>query len=146
LKRGRIAVAVGVVAAGLAAWWVVGRPSTAAGASPRVVVDRDTMRLVPPDVRVKIEVLNASGQRGLARRAMHYLRDRGFDVVSLGNSSERVDSSVVIDLAGNPEWAALAARALGGARVESRPDESRYLHLTVLLGARFRAPPQVLYP
>ena len=30
--------------------------------------------LVPDDVRIKVEVLNASGQRGLARRATFALR------------------------------------------------------------------------
>ena len=36
--------------------------------------------LGPDDVRIKVEVLNASGQRGLARRATFALRDAGFDV------------------------------------------------------------------
>jgi hypothetical protein len=104
------------------------------------------MRLIGDSVRVKIEVLNASGERGVARRATFYLRDRGFDVVNTGNADRRVDSSVVIDRSGHPEWAAQAARALGGARVESRPDSSRYLDLTILLGASFRSPAQILYP
>jgi hypothetical protein len=117
------------------------------GAEPaRIRVDPDTMRLVGDTVRIKVELLNASGERGVARRAMHYFRERGFDVVSVGNASERQDSSVVLDRSGHGEWATLAARALGGARVEVSPDTSRYLDLTILLGARFRPPAQILYP
>lgn len=104
------------------------------------------MRVVADSVRVKIEVLNASGERGLARRAMLYLRDRGFDVVNMGNADQHTDSSVVIDRSGHPQWAAQAARAIGGARVVSRPDSSRYLDLTILLGSSFRSPAQILYP
>jgi hypothetical protein len=139
-------VVVALASGGIGGWWVVAHANEARGAVSRPGIDRDTMRLVPADLRVKIEVLNATGERGLARRAMHYLRDRGFDVVSVGNASERSDSSVVYDRSGHPAWAALAARALGPARVESRPDPSRYLDLTLVLGASFRPPAQILYP
>lgn len=126
--------------------WQARGSAAAAEPAARVRVDRDTMRLVPQTVRIKIEVLNASGERGAARRAMLYLRDRGFDVVSVGNASQKLDSSVVLDRSGNAEWAALALRALGGGRVEIKPDSSRYLDLTVLVGSSFRAPAQILYP
>jgi hypothetical protein len=102
--------------------------------------------LAPDGVRVRVEVLNATAVRGLARRGTMVLRDRGWDVVDMGNATERRDSTVVIDHSGHPEWAARIARALGGARVESRPDTSGYLDVTVLLGASWRPPPQPLYP
>jgi hypothetical protein len=109
-------------------------------------IDPDTMRLVPDSVRIKVEVLNASGQRGLARRVTQYLRDRGFDVVSVGNAAEPSDSSIVIDRSGHPEWSAWAARAMQGARLQTAPDSTRYLDLTIHIGRNFRAPPQVVYP
>jgi hypothetical protein len=52
----------------------------------------------------------------------------------------------VLDRSGHPDWARLAAKAMGGARVESRPDSLRYLDLTVLVGRSWRPPPQSLYP
>lgn len=102
--------------------------------------------LVPDDVRIKVEILNASGQRGLARRAMFALRDAGFDVVRFANDPERRDSTLVLARSGKENWAALVARALGGARVESRPDSSRYLDVTVLLGADWRPPAKPFHP
>jgi hypothetical protein len=102
--------------------------------------------LVPDGVRIKVEVLNASGQRGLARRATFALRDAGFDVVRFANDPERRDSTLVLARSGNDGWAALVARALGGARVESRPDTSRYLDVTVLLGADWRPPTKPFHP
>ena len=145
----RVVLAGAVVAlsvAGVGAWWVVAHAAGSHSADLRPVIGVDTMRLVAANVRVKIEVLNASGERGRARRAMHYLRDRGFDVVSVGNAVRRQDSSVVYVRSGNPQWAAYAARALGSARVEFRPDSSRFLDLTLVLGASFRPPAQILYP
>jgi hypothetical protein len=102
--------------------------------------------LVPDDVRIKVEVLNASGQRGLARRATFALRDAGFDVVRFGNDPAPRDSTLVLARSGNDDWARLVARALGGARVESRPDSSRYLDVTVLLGGDWRPPAKPFHP
>jgi hypothetical protein len=105
-------------------------------------------RVVPDSVRIKVEVVNATATRGLGRLATAWLRDKGFDVVSTTTASEkdRRDSSVVLDRSGHPAWAALAAAAIGGARVEPRPDSLRFLDLTVLVGRSWRPPPQALYP
>ena len=100
----------------------------------------------PDDTRIRVEVMNATKTRGLARRATAYLRDRGFDVVATGTSTESLDSTVVIDRSNHPEWAELVARSLGNARVESKPDSSRYLDVTVLLGKSWRPPAEPFYP
>ena len=103
-------------------------------------------RVVPDSVRIKVEVLNGTNVRGLARRGTFHLRDLGFDVVSSGNSTEPVDSTVVIVRSGHMEWGELAAKALGGARIQTRPDTSRYLDLTILLGTSWRPPRQTFHP
>ena len=103
--------------------------------------------LVPDDVRIKVEVLNNSGQRGYARLATFALRDAGFDVVRYGNDPPPFeDTTVVIARSDRQDWAELVARALGGARVESRPDSSRYLDVTVLLGGTWRPPSKPFHP
>ena len=48
------------------------------------------------------------------------------------------------DLTG--EWAARVASAMGGAKVLERPDTSRYLDVTVLIGADWRPPVQPFHP
>jgi hypothetical protein len=100
----------------------------------------------PEGTRIRVQVLNATTTRGLARRATMHLRDRGFDVVELGTAQQRLDTTVVLDRSGNTEWAERVARALGNARVESRADSSRYLDVTVLLGRTWRAPAEPFYP
>ena len=77
---------------------------------------------------------------------MFMLRDRGFDVVEMGTAPAQRDSTLVIHVGGPPEWAARVANAFGGARVESRPDTSRYLDVTVLIGASWRPPAEPFYP
>src|SRR6185503_17078383 len=88
----------------------------------------------------KVEILNATTTRGLARRATLFLRDRGFDVVAVGTASQQRPATMVIDRSGHPEWAKLIANAMG-ATVTTRRDSSRYVDATVLVGANLPAPP-----
>ncbi|MDQ3674139.1 MAG: LytR C-terminal domain-containing protein [Gemmatimonadota bacterium] len=99
----------------------------------------------PEGTRIKVEVLNGTKTRGLARRATRYLRDRGFDVVGSGTATEQRDSTIVLDRSSHPEWAYLVARALK-AKVRAEPDSSRYLDVTVILGADWTPPPKPFYP
>ena len=96
--------------------------------------------------RITVEVLNATRVRGLARRAAITLRDHGFDVVSTGTNPDEFDSTKVLARTGHPEWAALAAKAMGGGAVLVRPDSSRDVDLTVLIGASWRPPAEPFYP
>lgn len=138
-----------VAVGGAFAWkhWTTPAGAAAAGdsASP-VRVDVPESERAPDGVRIRVAVLNATRTRGLARRAMFMLRDRGFDVVEMGTAEEQRDSTLVLDVAGRPEWAARVANAVGGARVEARPDTSRYLDVTVLIGATWRPPAEPFYP
>ena len=137
-------VAAGVVVLLLAAGIVLTlrRPETRAPQAVRQRVDAEA----PAGVRIRVEVLNATRVRGLARRATMHLRDRGFDVVNVGTSRDTRDSTLVLDRSGHPEWAQLVAKALGGARVDRAPDSSRYLDVTVLVGATWRPPAEPFYP
>jgi len=106
----------------------------------------DSTARAPSGVRIRVQVVNATKTQGLARRATRWLRDRGFDVVDVGTTRDLLDSTLVLDRSGHAEWARRAARAMGGARVESRPDSSRYLDLTVLVGRSWRPPAETLDP
>jgi hypothetical protein len=114
-------------------------PLLAAIAPPREV-------RAPEGVRVRVQVLNTTKTRGLARRATQLLRDRGFDVVEIGTVSPTVDTTVVLDLSGHPEWANAVAKVMTPARTRARRDSSRYLDVTVLVGSTWRPPAQPLYP
>lgn len=149
MRAGRLAVIALLLLAGAGTaayvrWRHGGAASGARSASDRPPVD--TSALAPAGVRIKVEVLNASTVRGLARRATGYLRDLGYDVVASGNARERHDSTVVLVRQGDRAWAERVARAMGGARIEERPDSLRYLDLTVLVGASWRPPPGSFRP
>ena len=100
----------------------------------------------PDGVRIRVQVLNTTKTRGLARRATMLLRDRGFDVVELGTAGPTIDTTMVLDLSGHPAWAEAAAKVMAPARTRARPDSSRYLDVTVLIGSTWRPPAEPLYP
>lgn len=111
---------------------------------PPAAIDSMTGR-APAGVRIKVEVLNASRNRGLARKVTVYLRSKGYDVVAIGTTRTTQAATVVLDRSNHPEWAQLIAEAIGG-RAESRPDTSRYLDATVLIGSSWTPPPMPFYP
>ncbi len=113
---------------------------------PVPVMHADLPR-APAGTRVRVQVVNTTRTRGLARRATRVLRDQGFDVVEMTSAGPPRDSTLVLDRSGHPAWATSVARLLGpAARAESRPDSSRYLDITVLLGAAWRAPAEPFDP
>lgn len=108
-------------------------------------VSAPTGARAPEGVRIKVEVLNGTRTRGLARRATSYLRDLGYDVVGSGTETTQRATTVVYDRSSHPAWARLVGKAMS-APVETRPDSSRYLDVTVILGADWRPPPLSFYP
>ena len=142
MKIGRwILLALVLAGAGVFAWRYYRAAAPVEGSAETPPAES----LVPPGVRIKVEVLNATKVRGLARKASFYLRDRGFDVVAMGTAREQRTTTLVLDRSNHPEWASLVGKAFN-AKVEARPDSSRYLDVTVLLGSDWRPPPLPFYP
>ena len=144
-RRRTLAVAAGalilVAMAVLAIRFAAGRGAPAVS-SPTFARDARA----PEGVRIRVEVLNASNVQGLARRATRHLRDRGFDVVYFGTEREKRESTIVLDRAGQTEWARLVATALGGVPTDSQPGSSRSLDVTVLLGPDWIPPSEPFHP
>jgi hypothetical protein len=133
-----------VALAGLTTWVYASRAWRAREGGP---APSGVQRIVPRDTRIRVEVLNGTDVRGLARRASLYLRDLGFDVVRFDQDSTTTRSTtLVLDRTSHPEWARMLSQALEGSRVEERPDSSRYVDITVLLGANWRPPLKAFYP
>lgn len=144
MTRNRV-LAFAAVAVGAVALSVVGVRTWAGGTSVAGV--SDTTR-VPQGQLIVVEVLNASGTSGLAKRATFLLRDRGFDVVSWGNDpAGRRSETLIVDYTNKPEAADRLARVLGGAQIEAGKDSlDRGLDLTVRIGSAYRPSVEAFHP
>ena len=139
------AALVAVVLVG-AAWVAHALRSTTTTSTFAAVLPHDALPRAPEGVRIRVQVLNTTGRQGLARRATRLLRDQGFDVVDMGNGSPALDTTVVLDRSGHPEWAAAVAKVVKPATSRTERDSSRYLDVTVLLGRSWSPPPQPFDP
>lgn len=91
---------------------------------------------------IRVEVLNGSGEPGIARAATRKLRDWGFDVVYLGNAGHfDHETSTVIQRAGDMEGPQAVAAALGIGALERDPDSTLALEVTVILGKDWNETP-----
>ena len=86
---------------------------------------------------IQVEVRNGAGIDRLAAETTTYLRDRGFDVVEVGNyKTFGQKRSVVIDRVGDPEAARKVAEALGlpPDRIQQDIRRQYYLDASVIIG------------
>ena len=143
MKVGRWILLAAVI--GGAGYYGAKRYERARAEMPPSQADAPEDAKAPPNTRIKVEVLNATTTKGLARRATVFLRDRGFDVVAIGTATQQRDETMVIDRSRHPDWARLIANAMG-ATYTSHPDSSHYVDATVLIGARWRPPGHPFYP
>ena len=93
---------------------------------------------------IQLEVLNGCGEDGLASEMQHYLRARGFDVVTSGNHSTfGVEKTVVLDRIGDDHAAQEVAKALGLGKsaIESEPDTGLYVDASVIVGCDYESIP-----
>lgn len=85
---------------------------------------------------IQINILNATNQANLASEAQRYFRNLGFDVLEIGNHSEKLDKSIVIDRLGDKISAYKIAYCLGLEResIKTDIDSSLYLRTTIIIG------------
>ena len=86
---------------------------------------------------IQVEVRNGCGVEGLAAEVRHYLHDRGFDVVEVGDhTSFDQQQTLVIDRVGDPEAARKLAVALGVPveQVVREVREEYFLDASVIIG------------
>lgn len=155
-KRRLTIALVGLVVFGaIGGWlWQSGVADGAAVAADATDAERavaggatDSSAYAPTGTRVKVRVLNASGTRGLARRATVYLRALGYDVVDYDSDRgpERDSSEVVIHMADTTVGSRMV-RALRTGHTVVRRDSLRYVDLTVILGRDWQPPAESLRP
>ena len=89
---------------------------------------------------IQVEVLNGSGETGLAARTRQYLRSQGFDVVEVDDYEHYdVSASTVVDRVGDPEAARRLADVLGVPvdRIQQEIVPELFVDASIILGHDF---------
>lgn len=95
----------------------------------------------PPDVPVRVEVLNGCGAPGIARKAQAWLRDQGYDVVSIGDAYGHFPTTIIIERRDRDKQNAYAlARTLrlGRRSVTLSLDTLSPVWVTLILGEDYK--------
>ena len=87
------------------------------------------------EVPVIVEVLNGCGIRGIAEDVAQRLRNRGFDVMFVGNADDfGFKETLVVDRSGARDKAFTVAAALGVSGVIRQVRSSFFVDVTVVVG------------
>jgi hypothetical protein len=143
MKRGWAYAAILAVVVAFVAVFLVHRRQSRVVARPLIPIAQVR---APEGVRIRVQILNSTKTKGLARIATTLLRDRGFDVVETGTLKQTRDTTLVLDLSGHPDWANRIAQIISPATVTARRDSSRYLDIAIVLGNSWRPPAQSFNP
>jgi len=104
--------------------------------SPLVPLEK---RRTVSDVYIQLNVINASGKIGIAKKAMNYYRERGFDVVEISTAEKLSTHSFVIDHLLDTISARNVAFAIGlsDSTIKHEYDTTLYLRASVVIGTDY---------
>ncbi len=93
----------------------------------------------PGPAVMRLEVLNASGRKDLARRVTKYLRKKNFDVLDFGTYGSVEKRTKIVNCSDSLEGALRLREALGlgGLEIYSKFDKSGIVQARIILGADF---------
>jgi|694.fasta_scaffold55241_4 hypothetical protein len=102
------------------------------------IVPIDKRRTVS-DVFIQLNIINASGQQGIAKKTMNYYRERGFDVVEISTADSLSNISYVIDHLSDTISARNVAYAIGlsDSTIKHDYDTTLYLRASVVIGTDY---------
>ena len=88
------------------------------------------------DLYIQLNVVNASGVKGIAKKIMGYCRERGFDVVEIETAKTLSNTSYVVDHLSDTISARNVAYALGipDSMIKHNYDTTLYLRASVYIG------------
>ncbi|MDD5360510.1 MAG: LytR C-terminal domain-containing protein [Ignavibacteria bacterium] len=89
-----------------------------------------------PNLSIQIDILNATGENRIAARFRDYLKQKGFDVVDMGNYKTEVEKTLVVDKCGDISKAKRVAEALGVSQrnVVQQLDKSKFIDASIVIG------------
>lgn len=89
-----------------------------------------------PNLSIQIDILNATGENRIAAKFRDYLKQKGFDVVDMGNYKSEQERTLVVDKCGDITKSKRIADALGISQknIIQQLERSNFIDATVLIG------------
>ena len=88
------------------------------------------------ETQIVVEVLNGCGVSGIGERVGRTLRNRGLDVMFVGNADDfRYPETIVVDRSGDRSKVREVADVLGGPPVVHQVSDVAFVDVTVVVGS-----------
>jgi len=89
-----------------------------------------------PNLSIQIDILNATGENRIAAKFRDYLKQKGFDVVDMGNYKSEQEKTLVVDKCGDIAKSKRIAEALGISQrnIIQQLERSNFIDATILIG------------
>jgi LCP family protein required for cell wall assembly len=100
---------------------------------PARPAEQPVLRVVPEDIRVN--VINSSGTKGLAKRAARQLRAQGFNVVSTKNNRDAQETTTTVQF--DPRWNVSARTLRYAADADGKRKKGQGQTMNLILGSDF---------
>ena len=92
-------------------------------------------RFVNEPLEIQLEVLNGTGEQGVAMRMAMELRKAGIDVLIVGDAEHfRFERSIIVDRRGDEEIVSRLSRLTGCGRVVEQRQERPLVDATLIVG------------
>ncbi len=98
------------------------------------------------DKAIQINILNSTKHSGIADISRNYMRNKGFDVVEIGNYAENQKKSIVIDRIGDKKASQFIAKTFGipDSMIISKIDSNLFISASIILGEDYHLFPAFL--
>ena len=123
---------------------IAARPPASVPEPSVAVDDMPNFKPVPEGTRIRVEVLNGAGIKGIAAHLTEKLREQNFDVVYEGNyksngrTTFNIRETIVIDRIGDPRYARRVASFLGVSPIVQQARADSLLDVTIIIGRDYR--------
>lgn len=109
--------------------------------SSTIIEDKQEFQTI--EKAIQINILNSTNHNGIADLARNYLRDKGFDVVEIGNYNTNLKKSIVIDRIGDLNSSKITAKAIGinDSLIKTMIDSSLFISSSIILGEDYLSLP-----
>jgi hypothetical protein len=136
-----ISILVLLIVCGYLAFNIVNKTISGDKRKPVEITDTTSNVTKQPNLTMQIDVRNGTGEDGVAKLFTDYLRDKGYDVVEIGNfESDDQEKTLILDRKGNAGNCMRIAQSLGVSEKNVIPqiNEKLLLDATIVIGKDYK--------
>ena len=120
---------------------IVSKSVSSKNKKPVEITDTTNKITNQPNLTMQLDVRNGTGEDGVAKLFTDFLREKGFDVVEMGNfNTEEQEKSLILDRKGNKQNCKKIATALGisDKNVIQQINKELLIDATVVIGKDYK--------